>query len=121
MPGYGSRSSRRFGLTGSRPGWNQPMLPRSSATITFSFQLTLAMPLAASRTERASSSRARPVSVSISWPQVAYLRAHAVHEAERAWTGPCTVRQKRRLTSLWPATWNVAVRHLIRRTRPLKR
>ena len=119
VPGNGSRSSQRLGLLGRRPGWNQPMLPWSSATIVFSFQVTFAIAFAAPRTVSASLSCASPVRVSISWFQIAYLRANAVRFPARAWTGPCSVRQKRRLTSLWPETLNVSVRHCILRTLPL--
>ena len=95
------------------------MLPWSSATIAFSFQVTLAIARSASATESASLRSEIPASVSISWFQIAYLRAHAVRLPERAWTGPCTVRHRRRLTAFLPATLKVSVRQSILRTRPL--
>ena len=71
VPGSGSRSSQRLGRIGSRPGWYQAMLPWSSASIVFSFQLTLFSARPACWTSSASLSSASPTSVSISWFQVA--------------------------------------------------
>ena len=71
VPGNGSRSSQRFGRSGSRPGCHQPMLPPSSATSRFSFQVSFAAALPACCTVLASLSAERPTSVSISRPQIA--------------------------------------------------
>jgi hypothetical protein len=70
------------------------MFPRSSAAITFSFQVTWSIAPSTWRIVRASLSAESPTSVWISRPQIAYRRAYASPPA-RAWTGPCSVRQIR--------------------------
>jgi hypothetical protein len=65
--------------------------------ITFSFQVTWSIARSTSWIVFAAPRAVSPTSVSISRPQIAYLRAYAVRLA-RTCTGPCTVRQIRSVT-----------------------